>query len=204
MSVAVEHGLHAAPWGDDRPGAHVARAAKELVWGAVEPGHICPISMTYAVVPALRANADLAAVYEPLLTAPHLRLRAPGARGQARADRRHVDDREAGRLRRARQHHHRDADGRRHLRLVGHKWFTSAPMSDLFLTLAQAPGGLSCFLVPRVLPDGSRNPIRLQRLKDKLGNRVQRLVRDRVRRHRAAGSSARRAAASRRSSRWST
>ena len=89
-------------------------------------------------------------------------------------------------------------------RLTGHKWFTSAPMSDLFLTLAQAPGGLSCFLVPRVLPDGTRNAFFLQRLKDKLGNKSQRLVRDRVRGRASAGSSATRAAACARSSRWST
>ena len=96
----------------------------------------------------------------------------------------------------------RSADGT--YRLTGHKWFTSAPMCDLFLVLAQAPGGLSCFLVPRVLPDGTRNPFRLQRLKDKLGNRSNASTRDRVRRRGRPGWSATRAAACAPSSRWST
>ena len=99
MRVAIEHGLHAAPWADDRPGAHFVRAAKTSVWTA-EPGHVCPISMTYAVVPALRLNPELAAIYEPLLTSrqydPELKL----ADNQSRDDRGHVDDRKAGRLRR--------------------------------------------------------------------------------------------------------
>ena len=170
MKVAVGHGLHGAPWADDRAGAHVVRAAKTSVW-TPEPGHICPISMTYAVVPALRFNPELAAVYEPLLTSRDLRPRAEGARDQGRPHRGHVDDREAGRLRRARRHHARPRPtATAPTRCAGHKWFTSAPMCDVFLVLAQAPGGLSCFFLPRVLPDGTRNRMFLQRLKDKLGN----------------------------------
>jgi putative acyl-CoA dehydrogenase len=172
MTVAVEAGLHAAPWADPREGAHVARAAKEFVWGASEPGHICPISMTYAVVPALRANPDLAATYEPLLTAStyDFGLRVPSTKrgliaGMSMTEKQGGSDVRANTTTATPR-----PDGS--FTLVGHKWFTSAPMSDFFLTLAQAPGGLSCFFVPRVLPDGSRNPIRLQRLKDKLGNRA--------------------------------
>ncbi|HEY0904073.1 MAG TPA: acyl-CoA dehydrogenase family protein [Marmoricola sp.] len=170
MSVAVESGLHAAPWGDDREGAHVARAAKVFVWGAADPGHICPISMTYAVVPALRANAELAATYEPLLTTPvyDFGLRVPSAKRGLIAGMSMTEKQGGSDVRANTTTATPNADGS--YSLVGHKWFTSAPMSDFFLTLAQAPGGLSCFFVPRVLPDGTRNAILLQRLKDKLGN----------------------------------
>jgi len=171
MTVAVEAGIHAAPWADPREGAHVARAAKEFVWGAADPGHICPISMTYAVVPALRANAGLAATYEPLLTAStyDFGLRVPSTKRGLIAGMSMTEKQGGSDVRANTTTATPTADGG--YTLVGHKWFTSAPMSDFFLTLAQAPGGLSCFFVPRVLPDGSRNPIRLQRLKDKLGNR---------------------------------
>lgn len=171
MTVAVEAGLHATPWADDRAGAHVARAAKVFVWGAADPGHICPISMTYAVVPALRANPDLAATYEPLLasTTYDYGLRVPSTKRGLIAGMSMTEKQGGSDVRANTTTATPTADGA--YSLVGHKWFTSAPMSDFFLTLAQAPGGLSCFLVPRVLPDGSRNPIRLQRLKDKLGNR---------------------------------
>ena len=169
MRAAIEHGLHAAPWADNRPGAHVVRAAKTSVWTA-EPGHMCPISMTYAVVPALRCNPDLAAVYEPLLTSRHYdpELTVPVTKlgitaGMSMTEKQGGSDVRAGTTDAA-----RNADGT--YSLTGHKWFTSAPMCDIFLVLAQAPGGLSCFLVPRVLPDGGRNRMFLQRLKDKLGN----------------------------------
>jgi putative acyl-CoA dehydrogenase len=175
MTVAVEAGIHATPWADDRAGAHVARAAKEFVWTATDPGHICPISMTYAVVPALRANPELAATYEPLLTSTtyDVGLRVPSTKsgliaGMSMTEKQGGSDVRANTTT-ATPVAGRAGDGT--YSLVGHKWFTSAPMSDFFLTLAQAPGGLSCFFVPRVLPDGSRNEIRLQRLKSKLGNR---------------------------------
>ncbi|MGW1932367.1 acyl-CoA dehydrogenase family protein [Streptomyces sp. NPDC001919] len=172
MDVAVRHGLHGAPWRDDRPGAHVARAAKLFVWGQADAGHLCPISMTYAAVPALRAQPDLAEVYEPLLTSSSydFGLRVPTEKrgiiaGMSMTEKQGGSDVRANTTRAV------PTDEPGLYALTGHKWFTSAPMSDVFLTLAQAPGGLSCFLVPRVLPDGSRNAIRLQRLKDKLGNR---------------------------------
>ncbi len=169
MTVAVGHGLHAAPWADDRPGAHVVRAAKTSVW-TPEPGHMCPISMTYAVVPALRHNPELAAIYEPLLTSrsydPELAVpttKAGLTAGMSMTEKQGGSDVRAGTTAAT-------PNGDGSYRLTGHKWFTSAPMCDIFLVLAQAPGGLSCFFLPRVLPDGSRNRMLLQRLKDKLGN----------------------------------
>ncbi len=171
LDVAVSEGLAGAAWSDARPGAHVARAAGFYVWGQVEAGHGCPVSMTYAVVPALRTTPSLAAVYEPLLTS---RAYDPGLRvpttKQGLLAGMGMTEKQGGSDVRANTTTATPAgDGTWLLR--GHKWFTSAPMCDVFLVLAQAPQGLSCFLVPRVLPDGSRNTFRLQRLKDKLGNR---------------------------------
>ncbi|MEU6020041.1 isovaleryl-CoA dehydrogenase [Micromonospora sp. NPDC047134] len=170
MRTAVEHGLHAAPWADERAGAHVARAAKFYTWRP-DAGHGCPISMTYAAVPALRHAPDLAADYEPLLTTRtyDFGLRPPRAKRGLLAGMSMTEKQGGSDVRANTTAAHPQPDGS--YRLVGHKWFTSAPMCDLFLTLAQAPGGLTCFLVPRVLPDGTRNPMRLMRLKDKLGNR---------------------------------
>ncbi|MGK5518120.1 acyl-CoA dehydrogenase family protein [Micromonospora sp. URMC 107] len=170
MRTAVTHGLHAAPWADDRPGAHVARAAKFYTWRP-DAGHGCPISMTYAAVPALRHAPELAARYEPLLTATtyDFGLRAPLAKRGLLAGMSMTEKQGGSDVRANTTTAHPEPDGT--YRLLGHKWFTSAPMCDVFLTLAQAPGGLTCFLVPRVLPDGTRNAMRLMRLKDKLGNR---------------------------------
>ena len=169
MRAAIAHGLHASPWADDRPGAHVVRAAKMSVW-TPEPGHVCPISMTYAVVPALRHNAELAKVYEPLLTSreydPELTVPATKAgitAGMSMTEKQGGSDVRAGTTQAV-------SNGDGSYTLTGHKWFTSAAMSDIFLVLAQAPGGLSCFMLPRVLPDGTRNRMFIQRLKDKLGN----------------------------------
>ncbi|MGE2716454.1 acyl-CoA dehydrogenase family protein [Mycolicibacterium litorale] len=179
MRTAIGHGLHAAPWADGRAGSHVVRAAKTSVW-TPEPGHICPISMTYAVVPALRCNPDLAAVYEPLLTSrvydPELKVPAAKAgitAGMSMTEKQGGSDVRAGTTQAV-----PNGDGT--YSLTGHKWFTSAPMCDVFLVLAQVPGrgersdegsgGLSCFFLPRILPDGTRNRMLLQRLKDKLGN----------------------------------
>jgi putative acyl-CoA dehydrogenase len=171
MDVAVGEGLAGAPWADRRPGAHVARAAGVFVWSQVEAGHICPVSMTYAVVPALRHAPDLAAAYEPLLTARAYDpgLRAPLAKRGLLAGMGMTEKQGGSDVRANTTTATPAGDGT--YRLRGHKWFTSAPMCDLFLVLAQAPAGLTCFLVPRVLPDGTRNVFRIQRLKDKLGNR---------------------------------
>ncbi|HEX5493276.1 MAG TPA: acyl-CoA dehydrogenase family protein [Mycobacteriales bacterium] len=171
MWVAVGHGLHGPAWVDPEPAPHLRRAAATYLWYQVEAGHVCPISMTYAVVPALRHSPDLAARYEPGLTSTSydFGLRPPESKsgliaGMGMTEKQGGSDVRANTTRAVLA-----ADGT--ARLTGHKWFLSAPMSDLFLVLAQAPAGLSCFCVPRVLPDGSRNAIRLQRLKDKLGNR---------------------------------
>ncbi|HEY2272495.1 MAG TPA: acyl-CoA dehydrogenase family protein [Jatrophihabitantaceae bacterium] len=171
MRVAVEHGLHGAPWQDATPGSHVARAAKVLAWGVADAGHLCPISMTYAVVPALRTTPELARDYEPLLTnrTYDYGLRAPLTKQGLIAGMSMTEKQGGSDVRANTTTATPNADGS--YALVGHKWFTSAPMSDLFLTLAQTPGGLSCFVVPRVLPDGTRNAFLLQRLKDKLGNK---------------------------------
>ncbi|MGY0064826.1 acyl-CoA dehydrogenase family protein [Streptomyces sp. LZ34] len=171
MAAAVAGGQHAAAWSEPRSGAHLVRAAKFYVFAQAEPGHGCPISMTYAAVPALRAEPELAAAYEPLLAARvyDFGLRPPlGKRGliagMSMTEKQGGSDVRANTTRALPQ-----ADGS--YLLTGHKWFTSAPMSDIFLTLAQTDEGLTCFLVPRVLPDGTRNAMRLQRLKNKLGNR---------------------------------
>jgi putative acyl-CoA dehydrogenase len=171
MRTAVEHGLHGAPWASSRAGEHVARAAKVMAWGVSDAGHLCPISMTYAVVPALRTTPQLAAAYEPLLTNRHydFGLRVPLSKDGLIAGMSMTEKQGGSDVRANTTTAVPTGDGS--YRLTGHKWFTSAPMSDLFLTLAQAPGGLSCFLVPRVLPDGTRNAFFLQRLKDKLGNK---------------------------------
>jgi putative acyl-CoA dehydrogenase len=174
LGTAVSHGLHATPWRDPRPGAQVARAAGFYLWTQVEAGHGCPVSMTFAAVPALRAAApDLAGVWEPKLTAlayqPDLApvaAKAGALCGMAMTEKQGGSDVRTNTTTAAPA----GADGM--WLLTGHKWFCSAPMSDAFLVLAQAPAGLSCFLVPRVLPDGTRNRFHLQRLKDKLGNRA--------------------------------
>jgi putative acyl-CoA dehydrogenase len=172
LKVAVGHGLHALPWREPRPGAHAARAAAFYIWSQVEGGHGCPVSMTYAAVPALRKQAELAAQWEPLMTTlvydPGLQP-AAGKKGvlfgMAMTERQGGSDVRANTTTAV-----PSGSNGEHV-LTGHKWFCSAPMCDAFLVLAQAPGGLSCFLLPRVLPDGTRNGFHIQRLKDKLGNR---------------------------------
>jgi putative acyl-CoA dehydrogenase len=176
LEVALGHGLHTSPWRADAPeGAHVARAAGFFVWSQVDAGHGCPVSMTYAVVPSLRLQPDVAAEWEPrLLSDTHDPRSAPAGTkagaiaGMAMTEKQGGSDVRANTTTAAPLG--RPGAGAEYS-LTGHKWFCSAPMSDLFLMLAQAPGGLSCFAVPRWRPDGSRNAVHLQRLKDKLGNR---------------------------------
>ncbi|MFN8198115.1 MAG: acyl-CoA dehydrogenase family protein [Nakamurella multipartita] len=173
MGRAVGAGLQAAPWAPDAGAhAHLHRAAGFYLWTQTESGHLCPISMTYAAVPALRHDADLAREFEPGLCSPEydFGLRPAAAKrgllaGMSMTEKQGGSDVRAATTRAV------PAGDTGHYRLTGHKWFTSAPMNDLFLTLAQAPGGLSCFVVPRVLPDGQRNALSVLRLKDKLGNR---------------------------------
>jgi putative acyl-CoA dehydrogenase len=173
MRTAVEAGLHGGPWQDEAgEHAHLRRAAGFVVWSQVEAGHGCPVSMTYAAVPALRVDPSVAAGWEPGLSAPAY---DPGLRparsksgllaGMGMTEKQGGSDVRANTTRAEPL----ATDGE--YALTGHKWFCSAPMCDVFLVLAQAPGGLTCFVVPRVLPDGTRNTFRIQRLKDKLGNR---------------------------------
>ncbi|MCZ2858754.1 acyl-CoA dehydrogenase family protein [Blastococcus sp. VKM Ac-2987] len=174
MRTAMQHGLGGAPWADQDggdPHAHVRRAVGYLGWTQVEMGHGCPTTMTYAVVPALRGAPELAARYEPGLTARayEFGLTPPAAKsglvaGMGMTEKQGGSDVRANTTRAVAR-----PDGS--YALTGHKWFTSAPMGDLFLVLARLEEGVSCFAVPRVLPDGSRNVFRLQRLKDKLGDR---------------------------------
>ena len=184
MDAAVGRGLAAAPWRDDAPaGSHVARAAKYLIWPQIDAGTLCPSTMTYAVVPSLRLAPDVSAVWEPRATAcaydPAYRPaheKAGATFGMAMTEKQGGSDVRSNTTRAEPV----DAGGTgAAYRLTGHKWFCSAPMSDAFLTLAKVvePGGdldatpPTCFLVPRWLPDGERNTFRLQRLKDKMGDR---------------------------------
>ncbi|WP_328421854.1 acyl-CoA dehydrogenase family protein [Streptomyces sp. NBC_00443] len=169
LGKGVAAGLTAA-W--VRPGGHVRRAAAFLLWTQVEAGNCCPLSMTHAAVPALRTDPDLAAVWEPRLTSMiydrelrPARLKAGALFGMG------MTEKQGGSDVRANATAARPLPDGESYELTGHKWFCSAPMSDGFLVLAQAPGGLTCLLVPRVLEDGTRNVFRIQRLKDKLGNR---------------------------------
>ncbi|MFJ7150415.1 acyl-CoA dehydrogenase family protein [Streptomyces sp. NPDC100445] len=168
LGKGVSAGLTAA-W--TRPAGHLRRAAGLLVWTQVEAGICSPLSTTHAAVPALRADPGLAAEWEPRLTSTvyDRALRPPGEKpgalfGMGVTEKRGGSDVHATTAARPL------AEPGTYL-LTGHKWFCSAPMSDAFLVLARAPGGLTCFLVPRVLSDGSRNVFLIQRLKDKLGNR---------------------------------
>ncbi|MEU0026896.1 DNA alkylation response protein [Streptomyces sp. NPDC006335] len=172
MRTAVAEGLAGSPWAEDRTGAHVARTAGGLVWGHTDAGHGCPTSMTYAAVPALRKEPELAKVYEPLLTGREYEpeLKVPTEKLGLLAGM-GMTEKQGGSDVRTNTTAATPTSESGLYTLRGHKWFTSAPMCDVFLVLAQAPGGLSCFLVPRVLPDGGRNTFRIQRLKDKLGNR---------------------------------
>ncbi len=175
MQSAVGHGIHAAAWVDKRPAPHTVRAAKFITWYQVDAGHTCPISMTASAVPALAHQPELAEQLVPLLAArtydPRnvpLEEKAGITAGMAMTEKQGGSDVRANAT--TARPDGAGGPGSDHL-LTGHKWFCSAPMSDGFLVLAQAPGGLSCFWMPRWRPDGTRNPIRIQRLKDKLGDR---------------------------------
>jgi len=174
MRTAIEEGLHASPWTDPRPGAHVARAARTYMHSQVEAGHGCPITMTFAATPCLQLQPDLAAAWLPKL---HARVYDPRnvpveqkqgiTIGMAMTEKQGGSDVRANTTRAIPV----GAEGPgRAYELVGHKFFVSAPMCDAFLVLAQARGGLSCFLVPRWRPDGTKNPLQVVRLKKKMGN----------------------------------
>jgi putative acyl-CoA dehydrogenase len=164
-------GLHTGPWAHPKPGAHVARAASYFMQAQLESGSLCPTTMTYGSVAAIANDADLAREICPQLYAPlHDSRDVPIAEkrglmiGMGMTERQGGSDVRSNTTRAARQ-----PDGS--YRLDGHKWFYSAPQCDAHLVLAQTEGGLSCLFVPRFAPDGSKNGVRIQRLKDKVGNR---------------------------------
>ncbi|HEX3392613.1 MAG TPA: acyl-CoA dehydrogenase family protein [Solirubrobacteraceae bacterium] len=174
MKLGVEHELHALPWRTEQPGAHAARAALYMTAMQAEAGFACPITMTFAVLPALRAQPELLAEWGPLVTATSYdpRLIDAHEKGSAIAGMA-MTEKQGGSDVKANTTFATPLNGGgsgAEYELVGHKWFCSAPMSDLFLVLAQTDDGLSCFLLPRILPDGTRNEFHIQRLKDKLGN----------------------------------
>lgn len=177
MRLSSEHGLHARTWEHlvegrtRRAGEAVARAAGFYLMAQAEAGHCCPITMTHASVPTLLLNKELARHWLPKIVARdyHPEL-VPLADKRAVKFGMGMTEKQGGTDVRANTTRAEPA-GEGTFRLTGHKWFMSAPTSDAFFVLAQAPGGLSCFLLPRVLPDGARNTLRFQRLKDKLGNR---------------------------------
>jgi putative acyl-CoA dehydrogenase len=175
MRVGIEAEIHALPWNDPRPGAHVVRAALSYLLHQVESGVGCPISMTFAGVPALRRQPEIAEEWIPRLTSKHYDRRfIPSERKRGALIGMAMTEKQGGSDVRANSTRARaiagGGPGGEYV-LTGHKWFCSAPMCDAFFTLAQTEAGLSCFLVPRWLPDGSRNRFCIQRLKDKLGNR---------------------------------
>ena len=180
MRMGVEHELHSLPWTSDDPAAHTARAALYMTAMQAEAGFCCPITMTFAVVPALRCQPELAAAWEPLVTATTYDPRSvPAAEKGSAIAGMAMTEKQGGSDVRANTTYARPLNGGgagAEYELTGHKWICSAPMSDIFLVLAQAqsPGGeaegLSCFLMPRILGDGTRNAMHIQRLKDKLGN----------------------------------
>jgi putative acyl-CoA dehydrogenase len=173
MELSMRHAVHALPWREPRRGAHVARSAMHSLLSQVEAGHACPITMTFACVPSLRAEPALAQEWEPRVLATRYDARSrPASEKSAATIGMAMTEKQGGsdvRANTTRAH----AIGGDEYELVGHKWFCSAPMSDAFLTLALTRPGAppTCFLVPRWRPDGSRNPLEIQRLKDKLGNR---------------------------------
>jgi putative acyl-CoA dehydrogenase len=176
MEAAVRAGLHGTPWAGEGASPHVLRAAGFMLFTELEPSILCPISMTYAVTPALRANAAIHRDWGPKLTNraydPALKPfseKSGLTMGMGMTEKQGGSDVRANTTRA--EADGRDAWGERYA-VTGHKWFFSAPMCDAFLVLAQTASGLSCLFLPRVLPDGSRNAIRIQRLKDKLGNKA--------------------------------
>ncbi len=175
MDMHVSNGLHALPWREPQPGAHVARAAGFMCLSQAEAGTGCPISMTYSVVPALRRQPDVAEVWEPrVLSLNYDRRFVPAADKAGALFGMAMTEKQGGSDVRANTTVAVPVNGGgpgAEYEITGHKWFCSAPMCDAFLVLAQAEGGISCFLLPRWTPDGERNRFHIQRLKDKLGNR---------------------------------
>jgi len=176
MAAGVTAEIHSLPWVESRAGAHVVRAISHYLLTQVEASVLCPLTMTFAVVPSLQLQPEVGSEWIPRVTSNVYDpgLRAPAQKkgclmGMAMTEKQGGSDVRANTTKAVPE----GARGPGQVyRLLGHKWFCSAPMNDAFLTLAYAEGGLSCFLVPRMLPDASRNGIRIQRLKNKLGNKA--------------------------------
>jgi putative acyl-CoA dehydrogenase len=175
MAIAVGAGLHSSPWAAPRPCAHVARAAGTYMLTQIESGVYCPIAMTYGSVPTLRRNEALARDWLPRIFATQYDPRfVPAGHKSANLIGMAMTENQGGsdlRTNVTRAVPDSSAGERHAFRVTGHKWFMSAPMCDAFLILAQTERGPSCFLLPRFTPDGARNGIQINRLKDKLGNR---------------------------------
>lgn len=174
MNQALTEGMHSTPWSDPKPGAHVARAAKSYLQAQVEAGHGCPLTMTFASVPTLKLTPSIAEEWLPKVLAREYDPRnVPHTQKNAVTIGMGMTEKQGGSDVRANTtvaHPVAAVGSGEAYELTGHKWFMSAPMCDAFLMLAQTSGGLSCFLVPRWRPDGSKNPLQVQRLKNKMGN----------------------------------
>lgn len=176
MGLAIGDGMHSLSWTADKPNRHVARGVLSYLWNQGENGICCPLGMTYSAVPALRLQPEIGAVWEPFIMSTEydpspkpIHEKPGGTIGMT------LTEKQAGSDLRATQTTARPADGKRGpgeaYVIDGHKWFFSVPQSDVFVTLAQTEGGISCFLLPGWLADGTRNRLLIQRLKDKCGNR---------------------------------
>src|ERR1700722_8628521 len=174
MKASIEDGLPSSPWTDPGEGAHVARAARSYMHTEVEAGHGCPITMTFAATPCLKLQGELAAHWLPKIQARVYDPRnVPAEQKQGVTIGMAMTEKQGGsdvRANTTRAIPVGAEGGGQAYELVGHKFFVSAPMCDAFLVLAHAPGGLSCFLVPRWRPDGTKNPLQIIRLKRKMGN----------------------------------
>ncbi|MEP3164718.1 MAG: isovaleryl-CoA dehydrogenase [Marinobacter sp.] len=174
MAIAMEHGLHSSPWTNPGAGAQVTRAARYYMHSQVEAAHCCPITMTFAAIPSIRKQPELAAIWEDRILANGYDPRnLPDSEKQSVTIGMAMTEKQGGSDVRANstRAYAIGAEGPgQAYELVGHKWFVSAPMCDAFLVLAQTRSGLSCFLMPRWRPDGSKNPWQVQRLKNKMGN----------------------------------
>ncbi|HEX6956967.1 MAG TPA: isovaleryl-CoA dehydrogenase [Ferrovibrio sp.] len=173
MRLIIGEGLHAAPWADPKPGAHVARAAAYIMHAQIEPGSQCPTTMTYGSVPALKRDAALAETWLPkIYSRQYDPANTPVERKSGALIGMGMTEKQGGSDVRANTTIAEPVGGAsREYIITGHKWFFSCPQNDAHLVLAQAPGGLSCFFVPRWLPDGTKNAVQIQRLKDKVGNK---------------------------------
>ena len=174
MKTSIENGLHSSPWTNPKQGSHVARSAKFYLQSQIEAAHCCPITMTFAAIPALRTQANLAKIWEPLITSQHYDpSNVPANQKQGITIGMAMTEKQGGsdvRANTTKAHPVGQGGSGELYELIGHKYFVSAPMCDAFLMLAQTPAGLSCFLVPRWLADGNKNPLQFLRLKDKMGN----------------------------------